>query len=118
MTNSEIDFKIMESEQAKLNFENEINILEKEGAVLLGAIQLLEDYLNYKRQNGAIVDPYDINELKETIIKFLHILSLIDVYQYFHNSDKSIPTKNDFFSMVDFNYSVRINKFLNDLKSK
>lgn len=110
-----IDFHILESKQVKMNFEDEINILEREGGVLLGAIQMLEDYLDYKKSNDKIIDDYDLNEMKETIIKFLHILSLIDVYQYFHNSNRSIPTKDDFFSMVDSNYIVRINKFINDL---
>ena len=31
-------------------FEKETSFLEKEGAVLLGAIQILEDYLNLKKK--------------------------------------------------------------------
>lgn len=113
-----IDFHIVESKQVKMNFKDEINILEREGGVLLGAIQILEDYLNYKKANDKIIDDYDLNEMKQTIIKFLHILSLIDTYQYFNNSDRSIPTKDDFFLMVDSNYLVRMNKFVNDLNNE
>ena len=90
--------------------------MEREGAVLLGAIQLLEDYLDYKKQNAATIDPADLKELKQMIIRFLRILSLIDVYQYFESKNKTISDKKMFLLMVDYDYSVRINKFLNDLK--
>lgn len=115
MTNSKIDFTV------ESNFKNEISILEKEGAVLLGAIQVLQDYLDYKKQNAAVVDPSDLNdlnELKQMIIKFLHILSLIDVYQYFDSKNETISDAKSFLLMVDYDYSVRMNKFLNDLKSQ
>ena len=109
MANSNID---------KPNFKSEISILEKEGAVLLGAIQVLQDYLDYKKQNAAKIDPADLKELKQMIIRFLRILSLIDVYQYFESKNKTISDKKMFLLMVDYDYSVRINKFLNDLKPK
>ena len=115
MTNSKIDFTV------ESNFKNEISILEKEGAVLLGAIQVLQDYLDYKKQNAAVVDPSDLNdlnELKQMIIKFLHILSLIDVYQYFDSKNETISDAKSFLLMVDYDYSVRMNKFWNDLKSQ
>ena len=87
MANSNID---------KPNFKREISILEREGAVLLGAIQLLEDYLDYKK-NAAKIDLTDLKELKQMIIRFLRILSLIDVYQYFESKNKTISDKKNVF---------------------
>ena len=113
MANSKINFTV---EQAKSNFKREISILEREGAVLLGAIQVLQDYLDYNKQNAAKIDPFDLKELEQMIIRFLRILSLIDVYQYFESKNKTISDKKMFLLMVDYDYSVRINKFLNDLK--
>ena len=110
MANSKIDFQIVQSK-----FKREISVLEREGAVLLGAIQVLQDYLDYKKQNAALVDRNDLIELEQMIIKFLHILALIDVYQYFDSKNETISCMNSFLLMVDHDYQVRMNKFLNDL---
>ena len=102
----------------KPNFKRKISILEREGAVLLGAIQLLQDYLDYKKQNAAKIDPADLKEIKQMIIRFLRILSLIDVYQYFESKNKTISDMKMFLLMADYDYLVRINKFLNDLSKQ
>ena len=49
ISNEEIDFTVERIEKTSI-FEKEISFLEKEGAVLLGAIQILEDYLNLKKK--------------------------------------------------------------------
>ena len=113
---SEIDFKIVESKKKESIFEKEIGLLEEEGGVLLGAIQVLEDYLDYKKKNSR-VDTDDINELKEMIMKFLRILSLIDVYRYFDSKNETISNTESFLLMVENDYSIRMNKFLNDFKN-
>ena len=108
MSNSEIDFQI-ESLQETSIFEKEIDRLEREGAVLLGAIQILEDYLNFKKKEGK-VDGNDIKEMQEMIEKFFRILSLIDAYQML--TDENIDS---FSSIVSCCYSIRFKKFVNDL---
>ena len=52
--------------------------------------------------------------------KFLRILALIDAYQYFQNRNEMLTDENigRFFFIVNNDYSVRINKFINDLKTK
>ena len=114
MTDSEIDFKIIKTRKTSI-FENEIDFLQKKGGVLLGSIQILQHYLDYKKKNSK-VDMDDINNLKEMIMKFLHILSLIDIYEYFQSKNQTITDVNSFLFMVDNCYSVRINKFIKDLK--
>ena len=98
------------------NFENEIRFLEKEGAMLLGQIQIQEQYMNEKQK----VDRYDLNQLQEMVEKFLRILSLIDAYRYFKSKNEMLSDENigRFLFIVNNNYSVRINKFINDLKAK
>ena len=44
-------------------FKNEIRFLEKEGAILLGQIQIQENYMNNKQNQNIKVDRYDLNEL-------------------------------------------------------
>ena len=44
-------------------FKNEIRFLEKEGAILLGQIQIQENYMNNKQNQNLKVDRYDLNEL-------------------------------------------------------
>ena len=97
------------------SFENEIRFLEKEGAMLLGQVQIQEDYMNQKQK----VDRYDLNELQKILEKFLGILALIDAYRYFQNKNEMLTDENigRFLSILNNNYSVRINKFINDLKA-
>ena len=64
------------------------------------------------------VDRYDLNELQEMIEKFLRLLSLVDAYQYFQSKNEILSDENlgNFLFIVNNDYSVRINKFINDLK--
>ena len=52
--------------------------------------------------------------------KFLRILSLVDAYQYFQSKNEMLSDENlgRFLFIVNNDYSVRINKFINDLKAK
>ena len=52
--------------------------------------------------------------------KFLQILALIDAYKYFQSKNEMITYENvdRFLFVVNNDYIVRINKFMNDLKSK
>ena len=108
----EIDFE----KEIFISFENEIRFLEKEGALLLAQVQIQEEYMNKKQK----VDRYDLNELQEMIEKFLRLLSLVDAYQYFQSKNKMLSDENFgyFLFIVNSDYSVRINKFINDLKKK
>ena len=102
------------------SFENEIRFLEKEGAMLLGQVQIQENYMNHKQNQNLKVDRYDLNELQEMVEKFLRILSLIDAYQYFQSKNEMLTDENigRFLFIVNDDYSIRINKFINDLKAK
>ena len=64
------------------------------------------------------VDRYDINELQEMVEKFLRLLSLVDAYQYFQSKNLMLSDENfgNFLFVVSSNYSIRINKFINDLE--
>ena len=106
----EIDFK----KETFISFENEIRFLEKEGSILLAQIQIQEEYMSKKQK----VDRYDLNELQEMIEKFLRLLSLVDAYQYFQSKNEILSDENlgNFLFIVNNDYSVRINKFINDLK--
>ena len=113
----EIDFeKQTLAKETFTSFENEIRFLEKEGAMLLGQIQIQEQYMNEKQK----VDRYDLNQLQEMVEKFLRILSLIDAYRYFKSKNEMLSDENigRFLFIVNNDYSVRINKFINDLKAK
>ena len=109
----DIDFTIKESNQRESFFKKEISSLEKIGAILLGGIQILDEYLQYMKENIK-VNSYDINEMEKMIIEFIRILALIDVYQYYDSKNETKLNKS-FFLMVDNAYSIRMNKFLNDL---
>ena len=52
--------------------------------------------------------------------KFLRILALIDAYKYFQSKNEMITDENldRFLFVVNNDYVVRIDKFINDLKSK
>ena len=106
----ELDFK----KETFISFENEIRFLEKEGAILLRQIQIQEEYMSKKQK----VDRYDINELQEMVEKFLRLLSLVNAYQYFQSKNQMLSDENfgNFLFIVNSDYSVRINKFINDLK--
>ena len=53
--------------------------------MLLGQVQIQEDYMNQKQK----VDRYDLNELQEMLEKFLRILALIDAYRYFQKQKRN-----------------------------
>ena len=109
----EIDFE----KETFISFQNEIRFLEKEGAMLLAQVQIQEEYMSRKEK----VDRYDINELQEIVEKFIRVLSLVDAYQYFQSKNKPLTDENigNFLFIVKNDYSIRINKFINDLmKSK
>ena len=88
--------------------------------MLLGQVQIQENYMNHKQNQNLKVDRYDLNELQEMVEKFLRILSLIDAYQYFQSKNKMLTDENigRFLFIVNDDYSLRINKFINDLKAK
>ena len=52
--------------------------------------------------------------------KFLRLLSLVDAYQYFQSKNLMLSDENfgNFLFVVSSNYSIRINKFINDLEKK
>ena len=96
-------------------FEYEIAFLEKEGAILLGAIQILDDFLKEKHR----VTTTDINDMQNMIQKFLHILALIDAFQLFTDKNQKLTDENrhSFMSIAANSYSIRLTKFVNDLKN-
>ena len=102
------------------SFENEIRFLEKEGAMLLGQVQIQENYMNHKQNQNLKVDRYDLNELQEMVEKFLRILALIDAYQYFQSKNETLTDDNigRFLFIVNDDYSIRIEKFMKDLTKK
>ena len=111
--NNDIDFKIETS-----LFENEIASLEEKGAILLGAIQILNDYLHFKkRQSKAPLT--DINDMQQMIQKFLHILALIDAYKLFRDENQMLTDVNidRFMSIASNSYSIKLKKFTNDLEN-
>ena len=113
-----IDFeKETLAKETLISFQNEIRFLEKEGAMLLAQVKIQEEYMSRKEK----VDRYDINELQEIVEKFIRVLSLVDAYQYFQRENKPLTDENigNFLFIVKNDYSIRINKFINDLmKSK
>ena len=113
---NEIDFK----KETFTSFENEIRFLEKEGAMLLGQVQIQENYMNHKQNQNLKVDRYDLNELQEMVEKFLRILALIDAYQYFQSKNETLTDDNigRFLFIVHEDYSLRIQKFIKDLTEK
>ena len=110
---NDIDFKIELS-----LFENEIAWLEEKGAILLGAIQILDEYLHFKKRQSK-VPLTDINDMQKMIQKFLHILALIDAFQLFRDEKQMLTDGNidSFMSFASNSYSIRLKKFTNDLKN-
>ena len=118
---NQIDFeKETLTKETYTSFENEIRFLEKEGAMLLGQVQIQENYMNHKQNQNLKVDRYDINELQEMVEKFLRILALIDAYQYFQSKNEMLTDENigHFLFIVNGDYSLRIQKFIKDLTKK
>ena len=98
-------------------YQKELSYLEKEGAILLGKIQIQEDYMNYRRRNARL-DADDLNEMQSLIIEFFNYLSLIDAYLFFQNQNQVLQDIDSFMCVVNNNYSIRINKFIKDLNQK
>ena len=118
---NQIDFeKQTLTKETFTSFENEIRFLEKEGAMLLGQVQIQENYMNHKQNQNLKVDRYDLNELQEMVEKFLRILALIDAYQYFQSKNEMLRDENigRFLFIVHDDYSLRIEKFIKDLTKK
>ena len=118
---NQIDFeKQTLTKETFTSFENEIRFLEKEGAMLLGQVQIQENYMNHKQNQNLKVDRYDLNELQEMVEKFLRILALIDAYQYFQSKNETLTDDNigRFLFIVHEDYSLRIQKFIKDLTEK
>ena len=99
-----------------MTLQNELHFLRKEGAILLGKIQIHEDYMNYLQKHSKLY-PKDVNDLQEMILKFFHILALIDAYQYFESENLMLTDENmdRFLFVFNSDYSIRISKFINDL---
>ena len=112
MSDTDIDFQV-----ETLLFQKEIDFLEDEGAVLLGAIQIFEDYLILKTKQK--VTQNDLKEMEEMIKKFLRILSLMDAYHAFQNENQKLSDENidSFTSLVSTCYWNRLNKLTNDIES-
>ena len=99
-------------------FENEIASLEEETTILMGAMQILDEYLQFKKRKGE-VPLNDINDMQEMIQKFLQILALIDAFQQFRDENQMITDGNidSFMSIASNNYLIRLKKFTNDLEN-
>ena len=111
--NNDIDFKIETS-----LFENEIASLEEKGAILIGAMQILDEYLHFKKRKGKVPST-DINDMQKMIQKFLYILALIDTCQLFRDQKQMLTDGNidSFMSIASNNYSIKLKKFTNDLEN-
>ena len=99
-------------------FEYEIAYLEEKTAILLGAIQILDEYLHFKKRKGEVPST-DINDMKKMIEKFFHILALTDAFQLFRDENQMLTDENidSFMSIVSNSYSIRLKKFTNDLNN-
>ena len=111
---NEIDFTINETSL----FQNEIDLLEGIVAILLGAIPILDDYLQFKKGKGE-VPLSDIMDMEKMIVKFLQSLALLDSYKLFRDKNQLLTDRNidTFTNISNNNYSIRLEKFLNDLES-
>ena len=96
--------------------DNEIDFLQKEGGILLGQIQIHEDYLNYLERNSKVKSK-DIGDLQEMILKFFRILALIDAYQFLQSQNLMLTDQNmdHFLFVFNQDYTMRITKFIDDL---
>ena len=112
--NDNIDFSI---DRTSL-FQYEISLLEDIVAIILGAIPILHDYLQFKKETGE-VPLTDVNNMEQLIVKFLQTLALIDSYKLFRDKNQLLTNENidTFTNITNHNYSIRLEKFLNDLES-
>lgn len=108
----------MENKVHYYNIETELSFLRKEAAILLGQIQIHEDYIYYLKDQLR-VDQEEIDKMKEMILKFFRLLALIDAFQFFESRNMVITDQNkDIFKLVyEQSHSTRTNKFLNDLNT-
>ena len=108
----EIDFTI----NGTSLFQYEIALLEEIVAILLGAIPILDEYLHFKKGKGEVPSS-DINDMQKIIEKFLQSLALIDSYKLFRDKNQMLTDGNidSFTSITNNNYSIRLEKFINDL---
>ena len=99
-------------------FKYEIASLEEKGAILMGAMQILDDYLHFKKRQGKVPST-DINDMQKMIQKFLHILALIDAFQQFRDENQMLTDGNidSFMSIASNSYSIKLKKFTNDLEN-
>ena len=99
-------------------FQYEITLLENIVAILLGGMQILHDYLEFKKETGE-VPLSDVNNMEQLIVKFLQSLALIDSYKLFRDENQLLTNENidTFTNITNNNYSIRLEKFLNDLES-
>ena len=99
-------------------FQYEITLLENIVAILLGGMQILHDYLQFKKETGE-VPLTDVNNMEQLIVKFLQSLALIDSYKLFRDENQLLTNENidTFTNITNNNYSIRLEKFLNDLES-
>ena len=111
----DIDFTINETSL----FQYEIAPLEEKGAILLGAIPILDEYLHFKKRKGE-VPLTDINDMQKIIEKFLQTLALIDAYKQFRDENQMLTDGNidSFMSITSNSYSIRLKKFTNDLENR
>ena len=114
MDNDGIDFSI----NGTSLFQYEIALLEDIVGILLGGMQILHDYLQFKKETGE-VPLSDVNNMEQLIVKFLQSLALIDSYKLFRDENQLLTNENidTFTNITNNNYSIRLEKFLNDLES-
>ena len=110
----DIDFTINEASLVQY----EIALLEEKGAILLGAIQILDEYLQFKKRKGE-VPLADVNDMQQMIQNFLYILALFDAFQQFRDENQMLTDVNidRFISIANNTYSIRFKKFTNDLEN-
>ena len=113
---SDIDIDFTRNETSL--FQYEIALLEDIVAILLGGMQILHDYLQFKKETGE-VPLTDVNNMEQLIVKFLQSLALIDSYKQFRDENQLLTNENidTFTNITNHNYSIRLEKFLNDLES-
>ena len=99
-------------------FQYEITLLENIVAIVLGGMQILHDYLQFKKETDE-VPLTDVNNMEQLIVKFLQSLALIDSYKLFRDENQLLTNENidTFTNITNNNYSIRLEKFLNDLES-
>ena len=98
--------------------DNSIASLEKEAGILLGSIQILDEYLHIKKRKDKVTTT-DINDMQKMIQKFVRILAVIDAFELFRDENQMLTDENidTFMSRAADNYSIRLKKFTNDLEN-